>query len=49
MFIVKAIRKGVPVHVIAQWQGRRNKGKLILDNNNYVKPKYSELQAAKMS
>jgi hypothetical protein len=49
MFIVRAIRKGVPVHVIGQWQGHRDEGKLVFDTYSHVRPEHSELQADKMS
>jgi hypothetical protein len=49
MFIVRAIRKGVSVHVIAQWQGHRDGRKLILDTYSHVRPEHSELQAQKLS
>jgi hypothetical protein len=37
MFIVRAIEKGVPVHVIAQWQGHSGRSELILDTYSYCK------------
>jgi len=41
MFITRAIEKGVDVKVIAQWQGHRDGGKLILDTYSHVNPIHS--------
>ena len=36
MFITRAIEKGVDVRVIAEWQGHKDGGKLILDIYSHV-------------
>src|SRR5438046_709663 len=36
MFITRAIERGVDVKVIAEWQGHKDGGKLILDNYSHV-------------
>lgn len=41
--------RGVDVKVIAQWQGHRNGGKLILDTYSQVRPEHSERMAALMN
>src|SRR5260370_24222070 len=38
MFITRAIERGVDVKVIAEWQGHRDGGKLILDTYSHVRP-----------
>ena len=48
MFITRAIERGVDVKVIAQWQGHRDGGKLILDTYSHVRPEHSERMAALM-
>src|SRR4029077_20942788 len=45
MFITRAIEKGVDVKVIAQWQGHRDGGKLILDTYSHVNPVHSNRMA----
>jgi integrase len=38
VFITLAIERGVDVKVVAQWQGHRDGGKLILDTYSHVRP-----------
>jgi integrase len=49
MFITRAIEKGADVKVIAQWQGHRDGGKLILDTYSHVRPEHSERMAQLMT
>lgn len=49
MFITRAIERGVDVKVIAQWQGHRDGGKLILDTYSHVRPEHSERMAQLMT
>lgn len=49
MFITRAIEKGVDVKVIAQWQGHRDGGKLILDTYSHVNQTHSARMAQLMS
>jgi hypothetical protein len=49
MFITSAIERGVDVKVIAQWQGHRDGGKLILDTYSHVRPEHSDRMAALMT
>jgi integrase len=49
MFITRAIERGVDVKVIAQWQGHRDGGKLILDTYSHVNPVHSRRMAALMT
>jgi len=48
LFITRAIERGVDVKVIAQWQGHRDGGKLILDTYSHVRQPHSERMAALM-
>jgi len=48
MFVTRAIEKGVDVKVIAEWQGHRDGGKLILDTYSHVRPEHSERMAQLM-
>jgi hypothetical protein len=48
MFITRAIERGIDVKVIAQWQGHRDGGKLILDTYSRVRQPHSERMAALM-
>ncbi len=48
MFITRAIERGVDVKVIAEWQGHRDGGKLILDTYSHVRPKHSAKMAELM-
>jgi hypothetical protein len=47
MFITIAIERGVDVKVIAQWQGHKDGGKLILNTYSHVRPVHS-LEMAKL-
>lgn len=47
MFITRAIEKGIDVKVIAEWQGHRDGGKLILDTYSHVNRVHS-LRMAKL-
>jgi len=49
MFIVRAIELGVDVKVIAEWQGHRDGGKLILDTYSHVNRVHSQRMAQLMS
>jgi integrase len=49
MFIVRAIEKGVDVKVIAEWQGHRDGGKLILQTYSHVNPVHSNRMAQLMT
>jgi site-specific recombinase XerD len=49
MFITRAIEKGVDVKVIAEWQGHKDGGKLILDTYSHVRPVHSQRMAQLMS
>jgi integrase len=49
MFITRAIEKGVDVKVIAQWQGHRDGGKLILDTYSHVQPTHAQRMAERMT
>jgi len=48
-FVTTAIERGVDVKVIAQWQGHRDGGKLILDTYSHVRPVHSEQMARLMT
>jgi len=48
-FITTAVERGVDVKVIAQWQGHRDGGKLILDTYSHVRPAHSESMAKLMT
>jgi integrase len=45
MFITRAIEKGVDVKVIAEWQGHRDGGKLILQTYSHVNPVHGNRMA----
>jgi integrase len=49
MFITRAIERGVDVKVIADWQGHRDGGKLILQTYSHVRPEHSNRMAALMT
>ena len=49
MFITMAIEKGVDVKVIAEWQGHKDGGKLILDTYSHVRPVHSQRMAQLMT
>jgi integrase len=48
MFITRCIEKGVDVKVIAQWQGHKDQGALILQTYSHVRPIHSQRMAALM-
>ncbi len=48
MFITRAIERGVDVKVIAEWQGHRDGGKLILDTYSHVRADHSQRMAQLM-
>jgi len=48
MFITKAIELGVDVKVVAQWQGHRDGGMLILKRYSHVRPVHSNRMAQLM-
>ena len=49
MFITRAIERGVDIKVIAEWQGHRDGGKLILQTYSHVRPEHSTRMAALMT
>ncbi len=49
MFITRAIERGVDVKVIAEWQGHRDGGKLILDTYSHVNRAHSRRMAQLMT
>jgi integrase len=49
MFITRAIELGVDVKVIADWQGHRDGGKLILQTYSHVRPEHSQRMAQLMT
>ena len=49
MFITRAIERGVDVKVIAEWQGHKDGGKLILQTYSHVNPVHSKRMAALMT
>ena len=49
MFITRAIERGVDVKVIAEWQGHKDGGKLILDTYSYVNRAHSQRMAQLMT
>jgi integrase len=49
MFITRAIERGVDVKVIAEWQGHKDGGKLILDTYSHVNRIHSQRMAQRMS
>jgi integrase len=49
MFITRAIERGIDVKVIAEWQGHRDGGKLILQTYSHVRRPHSERMAALMT
>jgi integrase len=48
LFITNAIERGVDIKVIAEWQGHRDGGKLLLDTYSHVRPEHSENMAKLM-
>jgi integrase len=49
MFVTRAIERGVDVKVIAEWQGHRDGGKLILGTYSHVRPVHSQRMAQLMT
>jgi integrase len=49
MFITRAIERGVDVKVIAEWQGHKDGGKLILDTYSHVNRTHSHRMAQLMT
>jgi integrase len=49
MFITRAIERGVDVKVIAEWQGHKDGGKLILDTYSHVNRSHSQRMAKLMT
>jgi integrase len=49
MFITRAIEKGVDVKVIAEWQGHKDGGKLILQTYSHIRAPHSNAMAALMT
>ena len=49
MFITRAIEKGIDVKVIAQWQGHKDSGVLILQTYSHVRSEHSNRMAALMT
>src|SRR5262249_15046535 len=49
MFITRAIERGVDVKVIAEWQGHKDGGKLILDHYSHVNRAHSQRMAELMT
>ncbi len=49
MFVVRAIERGVDVKVIAEWQGHKDGGKLILDTYSHVNRVHSHRMAQLMT
>jgi integrase len=49
MFITRAIEKGVDVKVIAEWQGHRDQGVLILKTYSHVRAEHSQRMASLMT
>jgi integrase len=45
MFITRAIERGVDVKVLAEWQGHKDGGKLILQTYSHVNPVHSNRMA----
>jgi integrase len=48
MFVTKAIENGVDVKVIAQWQGHKDGGALLLKTYSHVRPIHSQRMAELM-
>ena len=49
MFITRAIERDVDVKVIAEWQGHKDGGKLILDTYSHVNRAHSQRMARLMN
>ncbi len=48
MFITRCIERGIDVKVIAEWQGHRDGGKLILQTYSHVSRPHSDAMAARL-
>ena len=48
MFVTLALQRGIDVKVIAEWQGHRDGGKLILDTYSTLVTSHAEEMARKM-
>jgi integrase len=48
MFITRAIERGIDVKVIAEWQGQKSGGRLILEKYSHVRPEHSHRMAQLM-
>jgi integrase len=49
MFITRAIERGIDVKVIAEWQGHRDGGRLILQTYSHIRRPHSDRMAALMT
>jgi hypothetical protein len=49
MFITRALERGVDVKTLAEWQGHKDGGKLILGTYSHVRAAHSERMAALMT
>jgi len=49
MFVTRAIEKGIDVRTLADWQGHRDGGKLILSVYSHVRPIHSDRMAQLMT
>jgi site-specific recombinase XerD len=49
MFVSRAIERGVDVKVVAQWQGHRDGGVLILQTYSHVRSEHSQRMAQLMT
>jgi integrase len=49
MFVTRALQLSVDVKTIAEWQGHKDGGKLILDTYSHVNPAHSQRMAALMT
>ena len=49
MFITRAIEKGIDVKTLADWQGHRDGGRLILATYSHVRPEHSNRMAQLMT
>jgi integrase len=49
MFVTRAIEKGIDIKTIAEWQGHRDGGKLILQTYSHVRAVHSQRMAQLMS
>jgi len=49
MFITRALERGVDVKTLAEWQGHKDGGKLILGTYSHVRAAHSERMPALMT